>query len=104
MRRHRHAREDVGSTTEVAVRRAIWASAESSSRWASTGIGEGLQVVRRDVVALVECGRGAAGPQQLQGRPWRGAEPQVGVVAGRGHEIDGVTADAVSDVDRADRR
>ena len=65
--------------------------------------GEGLQVVGEDVVAAVQRGDRAGGAQQLQGGPGRGAEAQVGGLAGGGDQVDGVLLDRVGDVDVADR-
>ena len=64
--------------------------------------GQRLQVVGQDVVAALERGDRAGGAQQLQGGPGRGAEAQVGRLAGGGDQVDRVLLDGVGDVHVAD--
>ena len=91
----------MSATTADVVRRAIWASADEQQPVGEHRRRRAPAGRRGHVVAVVE-GRGRpAGPQQVQGRPRRGAEPEVRVVAGGGDEVDGVAADAVGDVHRA---
>lgn len=65
------------------------------------GYGQALDVVRGDVVAPVERGGGAGGPDQVQGGARRGAQAQLVAGAGGADQVDGVAADRVGDVDGA---
>ena len=58
------------------------------------GDGDLLHVVGQDVVAPRERGVGTGGPQEVQARPRRGAEPQGRARAGRVGEVDDVLLDA----------
>ena len=66
--------------------------------------GEGLDVVRNDVVTTIHGSASATGPNQVEGRAWRRPQPNGLVTAGRSDNVQDVLMDVGCHVDSENSR